>query len=45
VLFLIGALVNLVKYRVEDRFARETISRLENAKNEKLIKDYVTGAA
>jgi hypothetical protein len=43
ILFLVGALVNLVKYRVEERFSREAVSRLENAKNEKLIKDYVAG--
>jgi hypothetical protein len=41
IVFLAGSLVNLVKYRMDDRMARETISRLEQAKNEKLIKDYV----
>ena len=45
VLWLIGALVNLVKYRIEDRYSREAITRLENAKNEKLIKEYVANAA
>ena len=41
IIFLAGSLVNLVKYRMDDRMARETISRLEQAKNEKIIKDYV----
>lgn len=41
VLFLCGSLVNLVKYRMDERIARESISRLEAARNEKLIKDYV----
>jgi hypothetical protein len=45
VLWLGGSLVNLVKYRMDDRQAREALTRLENAKNEKLIKDYVVGAA
>lgn len=41
IIFLAGSLVNLVKYRMDDRMARETISRLEQARNEKIIKDYV----
>jgi hypothetical protein len=45
VLWLAGSLVNLVKYRMDDRQASEALTRLENAKNEKLIKDYVVGAA
>ena len=45
VLWLAGSLVNLVKYRSDERQAREAITRLENARNEKLIKDYVVGAA
>jgi hypothetical protein len=44
VLWLAGSLVNLVKYRMDDRQASEALTRLENAKNEKLIKDYVVGA-
>jgi len=43
VLWLSGSLVNLVKYRNDDRMAREAITKLENARNEKLIKDYVVG--
>ena len=41
IVFLSGSLVNLVKYRMDDRIGRESIARLEAAKNEKLIKDYV----
>ncbi len=41
IVLLSGSLVNLVKYRMDDRIARETLSRLEQAKNEKIIKDYV----
>ena len=44
VLWLSGSLVNLVKYRNDDRMARESITKLENARNEKLIKDYVVGS-
>jgi hypothetical protein len=41
VIFLAGSLVNLVKYRTDDRIAREAVSRIEAAKNEKLLKEYV----
>jgi len=44
VLWLTGSLVNLVKYRMEDRYNRQMVSRLEAAKTEKLLKDYVVGA-
>jgi hypothetical protein len=44
VLWLAGSLVNMVKYRTDDRQAREALSKLEAAKNEKLIKDYVVGS-
>ena len=43
VLWFGGSLVNLVKYRMEDRYSREMVARLEAAKNEKLIQDYVVG--
>ncbi|MEO6395071.1 MAG: hypothetical protein ABIO40_04095 [Devosia sp.] len=35
------ALVNLVKYRIEDRLQQESLYRLEAAKNEKIIKEYI----
>ena len=44
VLWLSGSIVNMIKYRMEDRYSREMVARLEAAKNEKLINDYVAGA-
>jgi hypothetical protein len=41
VLLLTGSLVNLVKYRMDERMAAETASKIEKARNEKLINDYV----
>lgn len=41
VVLLIGSLVNLVKYRMDDRNAQTIVRQLEQAKNEKLLKDYV----
>ena len=41
IVLLIGSLVNLVKYRTDDRNAQSVVRQLEQAKNEKLIKDYV----
>ena len=35
------ALVNLVKYRLEERIQQERIYKLEAAKNEKIIQDYI----
>ena len=36
------SLVNFVKYRLEDRMQQERIFKLEAAKNEKIIQDYMT---
>lgn len=41
VFLLTIALVNLVKYRMEDRIQQETLYKLEAAKNEKIIKEYI----
>ena len=41
VLWLCGSLINMIKYRMEDRFSQESVARLEAARNEKLIQDYV----
>lgn len=41
VLFLTGSLVNLVKYRMDQRREQETVSKVEKAKNEKLLSEYV----
>lgn len=35
------SLVNFVKYRLEDRIQQEKLSRLEAAKNEKIVQDYI----
>ena len=42
ILMLTLSLVNFVKYRFEDRLSEDRIQRLEEAKNEKLLSDYVT---
>ena len=41
ILMLTLSLVNFVKYRFEDRLSEDRIQRLEEAKNEKLLSDYV----
>lgn len=41
VLLLTGGLVNLVKYRMDERIAAETTAKIEKARNEKLISEYV----
>jgi hypothetical protein len=33
--------VNFVKYRIEERMQNERIFKLEAAKNEKIIQDYI----
>ena len=45
VLMLALALVNFVKYRIEDRIREDRLNRLEDAKNEKLLEEYVTDQA
>ena len=42
ILLLTLALVNFVKYRFDDRISEDRIMRLEQAKNEKLLSDYVS---
>lgn len=42
VFLLTAALVNLVKYRLDDRMQAERLYKLETAKNEKIIQDYIT---
>ncbi|MBZ9986735.1 hypothetical protein LB572_06455 [Mesorhizobium sp. BH1-1-5] len=41
VLLLTGSLVNLVKYRTDERISAETTAKIEKARNEKLISEYV----
>ncbi|MBR2658021.1 hypothetical protein [Yoonia sp.] len=42
ILLLTLALVNFVKYRFDDRLSEDRITRLEAARNEKLLSEYVT---
>ncbi|MDX8350907.1 hypothetical protein [Cognatiyoonia sp. IB215182] len=41
VLMLTLALVNFVKYRFDEKMSEDRIKRIEDAKNEKLLEDYV----
>lgn len=41
ILMLTLALVNFVKYRFDDRLSEDRIQRLEDAKNEKLLSEFV----
>ena len=45
VLLLTLSLANFIKYRIEDRMREDRINRLEDAKNEKLLEEYVTDQA
>ena len=43
-IFLMGvALVNLVQYRIDERIRQERLTQLENAKNEKILTEYIGG--
>lgn len=42
ILLLTLALVNFVKYRFDDRLSEDRIQRLEDARNERLLSEYVT---
>jgi hypothetical protein len=41
VMMLTLALVNFVKYRFEERMSEDRINRIEEARNEKLLSEYV----
>lgn len=41
ILMLTLALVNFVKYRFDDRLSEDRLSRLEEARNERLLAEYV----
>lgn len=45
VLMLTLALVNFVKYRFDEKLSEDRIQRLEDARNEKLLSEYVNDAA
>ncbi len=42
VLLLTLSLVNFVKYRFDDRLHEDRLQRLEDARNEKLLEEYVS---
>jgi len=42
ILLLTASLVNLVKFRMEQHLADETVNRIEKAKNEKILSEYVS---
>ncbi len=41
VLMLTLSLVNFVKYRFDDKMSEDRIQRIEDAKNEKILSDYI----
>lgn len=41
ILLLTASLVNLVKFRMEQALADETVSKIERAKNDKILSEYV----
>lgn len=41
ILLLTLSLINVVKYRFDNRISEDRISQIEQAKNEKLLEDYV----
>jgi hypothetical protein len=41
ILLLTLSLINFVKYRFDDKMSEDRIQRIEDAKNEKLLSDYV----
>jgi len=42
ILLLTASLVNLVKFRMDQHIADETVNRIEKAKNEKILSEYVS---
>ena len=42
VMMLTLSLVNFVKYRFDERMSEDRIQRIEDARNEKLLEDYVS---
>ena len=41
IVLLMASLVNLVKYRTDDRLSGDVVRQIEQAKTEKILKDYV----
>lgn len=44
VFLLTLSLVNFIKYRIDERASRDRITRIEAAKNEKILEDFVAEA-
>lgn len=44
VVLLMASLVNLVKYRMDQRIQQDIVRQIEQAKNEKILKDYVSNS-
>ena len=44
ILLLTLSLVNFVKYRFDDRLSEDRLQRLEDARNERLLAEYVGGS-
>jgi hypothetical protein len=42
IVLLMGSLVNLVKYRMDARMQQDVVRQIEAAKNEKILKEYVS---
>lgn len=45
IMMLTLSLVNFVKYRFDDRLSEDRLMRIEEARNEKLLEDFVTDKA
>ena len=43
ILLLTLSLINVVKYRFDDRVSEDRIRKIEEAKNEKILEDFVNG--
>lgn len=41
ILLLTASLVNLVKFRLDQHIADETVHKIEKAKNDKILSEYV----
>ena len=44
ILLLTLSLVNFVKYRFDDRLSEDRLQRLEDARNEKILSEYVSAS-
>ncbi len=45
IMMLTLSLVNFVKYRFDDRLSEDRLTRIEEARNEKLLEEFVTDKA